>query len=106
MWKERVIPVLWLWLAFIIIGAEIGTAISKSDLTSYSQAVCYTWDQLGVNETSIKIVGDILINNKGLSPETAGDIVLSATATYCPQYLVALQKTSQLMLATGNTALN
>lgn len=79
-----------------LIGALLGSATlagaffiapANADPTVDGKViVCGTFDQYGVNEKSVKWIGDYLINRANQTPRSAVTMIQVSIAMYCPNY--------------------
>ena len=88
MMREKVIPVLWLMLASIIIGASVGFA-ARADATPTDEAalaVCGQYDAVGPTRgATVRMASQMF--SAGLSTDQAAELFMVAVTAYCPEYL-------------------
>ena len=88
MMREKVIPVLWLMLASLIIGASIGFA-ARADATPIDEAalaICEQYDDWGATRgTTVRMASQMF--SAGLSTDQAAELFMVAVTAYCPEYL-------------------
>jgi len=85
--RENIIPVLWLMLAAIIIGASIGFA-GRADATPIDDAaiaICQQYDRVGATK-SATIVMAAQMFEAGLDTDQAAELFAVAVIEYCPEY--------------------
>ena len=88
MMREKVIPVLWLMLASLIIGASIGFA-ARADATPTDEAalaICEQYDDWGATRgTTVRMASQMF--TAGASTDEAAALFALAVTAYCPEYL-------------------
>ena len=86
--REKLIPVLWLMVASLIIGASVGFA-ARADATPTDEAalaVCGQYDAVGPTRgATVRMASQMF--TAGLSTDQAAALFMVAVTAYCPEYL-------------------
>lgn len=86
--RENIIPVLWLMMAAIIVGASVGFSIraDADPVDEAALAVCNYYDAVGPTRGGTLRIAQQMFD-AGLSTDEAGDMFAVAVTAYCPEYL-------------------
>ena len=87
--RDKLIPVLWLILASIIIGASVGFA-ARADATPTDEAalaICGQYDAVGATRGATARMASQMFK-AGLDADQAAALFAIAVTEYCPEHLV------------------
>lgn len=98
MFKEKIVPILWLWATFIMLGCCVGTWLAKADPVDVVNAVridtytvCYELSSQGVTESSLGSIGLALMEKWDLTPTESGQVITYSVTNTCPEFYNSVQ---------------
>lgn len=101
MLKEKVIPIIWLFMAALIIGASIGfSARASADpgdveflIGKHGYEICGWFDQNGVSGPTLRTLGiNVMDKYPSITPEEAAEVVYESIDNFCPEFMPAIRR--------------